>query len=148
MANNGANDPVTIPRVRGPRTFDPLVAAKIVASLEAGLYRAAAFRAAGVPPKTAIRWLEAGSRGADPLLADFFGRASEAEAKAMDRYLATIQQAAFGGDWKAAAWILERRWPKLWGTGEQRAIVDPRSRAAAERREGKQLGQVLGMRAA
>jgi transposase len=48
-------------------------------------------------------------------------RLSEAEARAAIGWLAKIEQAASDGNWQAAAWKLERRYPETYGrTGVQK----------------------------
>ncbi|MDK2946097.1 MAG: hypothetical protein PWQ85_869 [Geotoga sp.] len=39
----------------------------------------------------------------------------EAESKSMIRHLSNIVKASQEGNWQASAWILERRFPELWG---------------------------------
>ena len=45
----------------------------------------------------------------------FAARIAEAEGKAAVKWLAKIEQAASDGNWQAAAWKLERRYPQDYG---------------------------------
>jgi hypothetical protein len=46
---------------------------------------------------------------------DFLNAIEKAEGEAVVLWLAKIEQAASDGNWQAAAWKLERRYPKLYG---------------------------------
>jgi len=101
---------------------------KILENLRAGAFRKHAALAADVPERTLIRWLEMGRAGEEPYAA--FAHECEV-AIAMDavRNQALISRAASGafqGDWRAAAWNLERKHPKLYGrTAEHRELLPP-----------------------
>ena len=60
---------------------------------------------------------EKGARGrkAEVPFLGFLQSLEVANAKAQRLLLARIQQAATDGHWRAAAWILERRYPGEWG---------------------------------
>lgn len=45
----------------------------------------------------------------------FLDRLKEAEGNCEQALVAYIYSAAKGGQWTAAAWILERKWPQRWG---------------------------------
>jgi hypothetical protein len=49
----------------------------------------------------------------------------EAEAQLARRCLAAVVKAA-DGDWKAAAWLLERKWPQFFGKAEKRELESSR----------------------
>lgn len=46
---------------------------------------------------------------------EFLDMLTRAEGDSAMRHMSTIMQAAAQGDWKAAAWALERRWPHHYG---------------------------------
>lgn len=46
---------------------------------------------------------------------EFADMLTRAEGDAAARHMGTVMQAAAQGDWKAAAWALERRWPHHYG---------------------------------
>lgn len=72
-------------------------------------YMAAA--AGGVSKATLMDWKARGRAGEQPF-ADFLDRLQRSEAEGAVAVLGIIQDAAKGGTWQAAAWILERRYPK------------------------------------
>lgn len=93
----------------------------IRADLLLGLTREAAAARAGIGRPTLQRWIADGLAGKAPYVA-FLEALDAAEAEAQRRLLATILSAsqprkdgaARPGQWQAAAWILERRWPAAW----------------------------------
>lgn len=88
---------------------------QIVRLIEAGNYFETAANAAGVTAKTAREWLRKGVNG-DPLYAQFAVDVMRAQALAEAHDVHAIGRAAQGSDWRAAAWRLERRNPRKWGT--------------------------------
>ena len=62
---------------------------------------------AGISPDTFDRWRKAH--------ADFAEQVKEAEGAAAVGWLAKIEKAANDGEWQAAAWKLERRYPQMYG---------------------------------
>jgi len=111
-----------------PTKFTEETRDQIYRALDAGLgiEKAAAF--AGVQEITIRRWIE---QGAEDLqankqtdYAEFCGGVSRARVGAQLRLAEEIDQAAAGevdGDWRAAAWKLERLAPEEFG---QHAVVD------------------------
>ena len=94
-----------------PTSLDDLVAQRIIAAVECGApwYMAAA--AGGVNPATLRDWKARARDGEEPFAA-FYARLQKAEASGAVAVLNIIQNAAREGTWQAAAWILERRYPK------------------------------------
>jgi transposase len=94
-----------------PTKLDDLVAQRIVAAVETGApwYMAAA--AGGVNPATLRDWKARARNGEEPYAA-FYARLQKAAAAGACEVLGIIQAAARSGTWQAAAWILERRYPK------------------------------------
>lgn len=89
----------------------------IVSKLRAGAFRRHAARAAGVSEDSLARWLELGRAG-DKRYVEFAREADRAMAEDAIRNQTVITAAALrriDGDWKAAAWNLERKYPKLYG---------------------------------
>ena len=89
-------------------------AAKLI---EAGNYQKHVAQALGVDESTWYRWLREGEQSEDEndLKYKFYQSIKKAEAKAVARNVALIQRAAQDGNWQAAAWWLERRFPEEWG---------------------------------
>lgn len=79
----------------------PEVAARIIDALKKGNTRRAACAYAGISDQTLANWC------ADSL--DFLEALTRAENVAEFGYVDVIQECANNGDWKAAAWWLERR---------------------------------------
>lgn len=71
---------------------------------------------AGISYKTFEGWCQRAEHAAPGTpLARLRERLAEAEALAALGWLAKIERAADEGDWRAAAWKLERRYPEAWG---------------------------------
>lgn len=94
-----------------PTKLTPEVAKKITWALRLGNFRKTAAAYAGVSERTLTEWLSRGSREESGLYADFYAEVMEAEQAAEVRALGAIHQAMQRGDWKAAAWFLERKHP-------------------------------------
>lgn len=84
----------------------PEVELAIVEALRASHFPSDAAKAGGVDPKTYRNWIRRGAAGEAPF-AEFRRRALAAELEGKDRLLA---KAKGSDDWRAAAWLLERRW--------------------------------------
>lgn len=103
--------------------YTPEVHREVVASLKRGAYQVHAANAAGVSITTLQRWVKLGREGVEPYV-QFAIDVDRARAEDALRNQAVISAAAVGkvpGDWKAAAWNLERKFPKLYG---RRAMMD------------------------
>jgi len=103
---------------KGPRLSDPRVQ-RCLEGLESGLFIYEAARWAGIGERTARRWIARGrsdeATGTPSSYLQFWQAAQAAQAIATDRALRVINTAIRGGNWRAAAWLLERRWSKNWG---------------------------------
>ena len=87
----------------------PTTQKAIIDGLTLGMTRKLASQSAGIHEATFYNWMRAGEVGASPAKRQFFEAVKEAEAVCAQRMLASIQLAAKKRDWKAAAWLLERR---------------------------------------
>lgn len=81
----------------------------------------------GVAPATVREWIRRGEgeddrEGTEPY-ATFATAIRRARAEVEVEMLESIQQAADAGQWRAAAWYLERSHPERWGRGAQRIQV-------------------------
>ena len=94
--------------------------ARIKRSVELGNYAKTAAMAAGIGEQTYHRWRRQGAQdreeGRRTRMARFDEDLEAAEAQAELHHLRLVTQAAAGtptkpGDWKAAAWLLERKHP-------------------------------------
>lgn len=96
---------------------------KILNAIRAGAYLETAAAAAGINKVTLHRWLRRGERYPDTIYSAFSEAVHEALAQAELRDVLTISKAAGDGDWRAAAWRLERKYPKRWGTVSRTEIT-------------------------
>jgi transposase len=103
-----------------PLSLDDTTRARVLAAIEAGASRKTAALAAGVGRSTLMRWLAEGRAGVEPF-ATFAEEVAAAEARCELACVAAIQAAA-SRSWQAAAFLLERKFPKRW------ARRDPDSR--------------------
>jgi len=89
--------------------------ARLRDALAAGNTTRTACAMAGISDKSLYRWLkEAESAPEGHELVEFRDTVKGAKAVAEHRNVMVIQEAA-QKDWRAAAWFLERRWPKDYG---------------------------------
>jgi hypothetical protein len=98
--------------------YTPEIHQKIVQLLKAGAFKKHAANACRISDKTLAKWLEWGTEGREPY-AQLLVDCDQAIAEDAIRNQMIISKAASGehpGDWKAAAWCLERKFPKLYGT--------------------------------
>ncbi len=90
-------------------------------TLETGATHKIAFGSIGLKSATFYRWLKLGEEG-DERYITFFQRVRKSEAKGALSHLQTINTAS-RDDWKASAWVLERRWGyRRQGPTEERQI--------------------------
>lgn len=114
----------------GSPKYTPAVHAKIVEALELGAFKRHAAAAAGIGWRTLEQWMQWGDEGREPYVS-FAHDCEVAIGKDALRNQAIVSKAASGphaGDWKAAAWNLERKHPKLYGTlaiGHERQAERP-----------------------
>ena len=82
---------------------------RIVQALKLGSTHELACQYGGIKPSTFYRWMASGKLNRDPRKREFYDAVKEAEGAHALQALATIHRAAKDGDWKAGAWLLERR---------------------------------------
>lgn len=88
---------------------------KIVNAIRAGAYMETAAAASGIDRITLHLWLKKGNKYPGTIYSAFADAVHEAMAQAEMRDVLTISKAAGDGDWRAAAWRLERKFPGRWG---------------------------------
>lgn len=103
----------------GPKwtKLTPEVEETILRHLRTGAFRKHAAEAAGVTEFAFDDWMRRGAEGEKPF-AQFAQKVRKAQAEDAIRSQSIITRAQLGkidGDWKAAAWTLERKYPKLYG---------------------------------
>lgn len=96
-----------------PSKLTKETAEKIIGLIRLGNYRETAYAAAGICRHTMRVWLRRGEAGEEPY-ASFAKRVEEAEAGGEARHVATLFSAS-KDDWRAAAWILARKYSDRWG---------------------------------
>lgn len=97
--------------------YSPEVHRTIIAALRRGALKPHAAQSVGIHANTLESWIEAGNAG-DERYEAFAIEVEKALADDALRNQAVITMAAIGpikGDWKAAAWNLERKFPRLYG---------------------------------
>ena len=94
----------------------PDVTLKICQAIALGATYEIAAMYGGISRSTFYEWLKRGDAdGAEEPYAGFADAVRNAEAAGAIGLLAKIEQAANAGTWQAAAWKLERRYPKDYG---------------------------------
>jgi len=105
-----------------PSALSDDVAASISRDIAAGHYMNAAARAAGVSYATIREWIARGeadeAHGLDTPYARFADAISRAEGEAEKRLQRAVEQHS-DEDWRAPAFILERRFRDRWGKNDQ-----------------------------
>jgi transposase len=104
-----------------PTDCTPEVTRRICEALRAGCTRDAAAAAGLVSRAAMARWIVKGNEGIDPYR-EFVEQVQRAEDEAEQLLLLAIQAQA-PQDWKAAAWILERRRPNHWGRTQRHELT-------------------------
>lgn len=118
-----------------PTKLTPEVEERIVRAIRAGNYPEVAAAHAGIHPATYYRWMErgelAGSAPEDDAFRRFRSEVERSLADAEAAEVGLIVQAARGGSWQAAAWLLEHRFAERWG--RTRAPAEPGKTSAPMR---------------
>lgn len=111
--------------------LNPERQARIVEALQQGNYIETAARYAGITPAGMYKWINRGnaersrvSEGGEPNptetpFVEFVEAVEKARSQAEIRNVGLIQKAAVDGTWQAAAWFLERSYPKRWGRSDR-----------------------------
>lgn len=116
-----------------PTDCTPEVTEIVCRELRLGLSIASACAAANIDKATYHRWIARGDEG--PPFGDFRDATTKARSEGTRGLEHTVRKAAVG-DWRAAAWMLERRAPEDWskrteitgkdgGAVEVQVIVSP-----------------------
>lgn len=109
----GTRSPALTTRMRGrPRLLTPELETDLVVLLANGLSVRSAARVVGVSRRSLTRWLADGLR--ERVAEARVARPESADALTEARLVVAIARAATLGEWRAAAWWLERRHPERW----------------------------------
>lgn len=106
-----------------PTKYSPHLHRRIVLALRQGAYVETAAAAAGINKTTLYDWLKRGARGEEPF-ATFSADIEAAQADAELRDVKLVGEAA-KTDWRAAAWRLERKFPKRYGLQSRHEVSTP-----------------------
>lgn len=111
-----------------PTSLTPDTQARVVEAIKQGATYELAAKFAGISYDTFNNWRKRGRaelerlqnpntkpRDKEARYVQFFEAVEKAEGDATVHWLAIIQKAAFGGNWQAAAWKLERRYYRAYG---------------------------------
>ena len=102
-----------------PSKFDQPTADVILKAVAAGLPNETAAKLAGIDVRTLYAWKRKGKTG-EELFVQFFHDLMRQQAEAVAKAVEAIRAAAERGEWRAAAWWLERRHPDLYGSDRKR----------------------------
>jgi len=108
-----------------PYKLTPEVEEIILRHLRTGAFAKHACEAAGIDHRTFRNWLERGEEGEKPYVA-FMVKVRKVRAEDAIRSQSIItraQMSRIDGDWKAAAWALERKYPKEYGQAAMQAAA-------------------------
>jgi transposase len=105
----------------GRPKLDPAVMQRIVDLVRAGNFLGVAAKAAGIHRSSVHRWLHDGRAQKRGRYYQFVIAVEKAQAESESRDVMLIAKAA-GEDWRTAAWRLERKWPRRYGTRVKLAI--------------------------
>jgi len=95
--------------------FNEETTTKIVQALRMGATYELAAKFAGITYQTFNEWRKKGASAKSGAYFDFVNAVERAEGEAAIGWLAKIEKAANDGNWQAAAWKLERRYPDEYG---------------------------------
>lgn len=110
------NAPCSMPR---KTSLNRALQTKLCALLAGGNPVTTASGAVGVSDRTFHEWMERGEREGAGQFRGLFLSVSRARARAKERLVRRVTNAA-AQDWRAAAWMLERHYPKEYGPTAQR----------------------------
>jgi hypothetical protein len=144
-----------------PTDLTPELQDRICNFLRAGAYVETAAQACGVNKTTLYLWLKRGAKEPGTPFEAFSNAVQEAMAYAELRDIRTIDSVAIGApaeldkegrqirpaipaDWKAAAWRLERKFPKRWGRKQQIQHFEG-GEGSGEFKQGDFHSQLLGL---
>jgi transposase len=105
-----------------PTKLTPELQAKICSAIQAGNFIEIAAAYAGIRKATLHNWLRRGARQTQGIYHAFSEAAEKALADSEARDVALIAKAAADGQWQAAAWRLERKFPDRWGRRERHQV--------------------------
>lgn len=109
-----------------PTKLTPELLQELAAGIMVGMTIEHACARAGISKQTYYNWRARGRAESDDpesLYAILEAALSAAEGQMVFQALGVVQAAAGTGQWQAAAWLLERRFPAIYGRGVDRAAA-------------------------
>lgn len=106
-----------------PTKLTPDIQKKIVELIEEGQFAEIAANCVGISERTFYNCLKRGKNEEHGPFFQFFQAIEQASAKSEVEALDIIWIAS-ERDWRAAAWYLERRFPKKWGKRQRNEVSD------------------------
>lgn len=121
--------------------LSPAVHATIISYLRLGSWKNQAAEAAGVSVDSMDNWIARGQRqDAEEPYATFAADVRTAQAEDAVLAMGVVTKAAEGGDWRAAAWKLERKYPLQYGPARlQKGVKEAPPPTAADEFERRSL---------
>lgn len=104
-----------------PKLQDPEIRKRFCDAIRSGSTIELAAKYAGVSDRQYYEAM-AKARSGDPEWATLLSDVESAEGAGAIQLLAVIRKSALEGTWPAAAWILERRYPMMYGRSESRFV--------------------------
>jgi len=114
---------------------------RICQLISAGNYIKTACEASGISEQTFLNWKNWGEKKGHGLYFEFFESVKRAEAIAIAKNV-TVIQIASQNSWQAAAWWLERKYPKDWGRKEHPGPTAKTDKAPVADAKTKLLGKL------
>ena len=106
-----------------PSKLTPEIRQRIVQAISIGTHRQDAAEYAGIDAATLRRWMTRGLEETDGPYAEFRTAIVEAEARAKITAMGCITKAARAGDWKAASWWLQKKYPHQFSEQSQLFLI-------------------------
>ncbi len=106
-----------------PSKLTPDVQQRIVQAITIGTHRQDAAEYAGIDAATFRRWMTRGLEEPDGPYSEFRTAIVEAEARAKITAMGCITKAARDGDWKAASWWLQKKYPHQFSEQSQLFLI-------------------------
>lgn len=107
-----------------PSKLTPETQLRIVQGISMGATYEHAAQYGGIAYNTFNEWMKKGEAARSGKYRDFYEAVKKAEGQAVIGWLAKIEKAASDGTWQAAAWKLERRYPKEYGRQVHKHTVE------------------------
>lgn len=136
-----------------PTKLTSEVQEKICEAIRLGAVYEHACNYAGIRYTTFRNWMIKGEQAKSGKFFEFVDTVKKAEGAASSKWLGMIEEAAEDGNWQAAAWKLERRYPASYGKRTQHQVeqqninidlTDLTDEQISRLANGENLSDVLG----